>query len=42
VQSDSFNRSRIGTVVVVSLTSNLGLAAAPGNILCRPRGTGLS
>jgi len=36
------NRSRIGTVVVVSLTSHLSLAAAPGNVLCRPRGTGLS
>ncbi|MBK6734485.1 MAG: type II toxin-antitoxin system PemK/MazF family toxin [bacterium] len=33
VQADAFNRSRIGTVVVVAITSNLGLAAAPGNVL---------
>ena len=41
LQADSFNRSRLQTVVVVSLTSNLRLAAAPGNVVCRPRGTGL-
>lgn len=33
VQSDSFNRSRIGTVIVVALTSNLKLARAPGNVV---------
>ncbi len=32
VQSDAFNRSRIGTIVVVAITSNLDLAAAPGNV----------
>lgn len=32
VQADSFNRSRIGTVVVVALTTNLRLAEAPGNV----------
>lgn len=37
VQSDAFNRSRIATVVVVVLTSNLELARAPGNLLL-PRG----
>lgn len=42
VQADSFNRSRLHTVVVVSLTTNLRLAAAPGNVVCRPRGTGLA
>lgn len=42
VQADAFNRSRIGTIVVVPLTSNLQLAAAPGNVLCRRRDTGLS
>lgn len=41
LQADSFNRSRLQTVVVVSLTANLGLAAAPGNVACPPRGTGL-
>lgn len=33
VQSDPFNRSRIATVVVVVLTSNIALAEAPGNVL---------
>lgn len=37
VQSDAFNRSRIATVIVVVLTSNLDLARAPGNVLF-PRG----
>jgi mRNA interferase MazF len=41
LQADSFNRSRLQTVVVVSLTTNLRLADAPGNVACRPRGTGL-
>ena len=41
LQADSFNRSRLQTVVVVSLTSSLRLSAAPGNVVCRPRGTGL-
>ncbi len=32
VQADSFNRSRLGTVLVAAITSNLRLAAAPGNV----------
>ena len=32
VQSDAFNNSRISTVVVAVITSNLALAAAPGNV----------
>lgn len=40
-QADSFNRSRLGTVVVLSLTTNMRLATAPGNVVVRPRGTGL-
>ena len=36
VQNDLFNRSRIGTVIVCALTSNLARAAMPGNILLRP------
>ena len=32
VQSEAFNRSRIQTVVVAAVTSNLRLALAPGNI----------
>jgi mRNA interferase MazF len=42
VQADGFNRSKLQTVVVVSLTTNLRLAAAPGNVVCRSRGTGLA
>ena len=41
VQGDAFNRSRIATVVVVPLTSNLSLVEAPGNVLLRRRMTGL-
>ena len=33
LQSDEFNRSRIGTVIGVVLTSNIKLAQAPGNVL---------
>ena len=33
VQADSFNRSRIGTVIGVVLTSNMGRLDAPGNVL---------
>lgn len=41
VQGDSFNASRISTAVVVPLTSNLRLAAAPGNVLLPEAMTGL-
>jgi mRNA interferase MazF len=41
VQGNAFNRSRIGTVVVIPLTSNLRLAEAPGNVLLRHRMTRL-
>ena len=33
VQNNLFNRSKIGTVVVCALTSNLKRANAPGNVL---------
>lgn len=32
VSSDRFNRSHIATVIVTAVTSNLRLAAAPGNV----------
>ncbi len=35
------NRSRLGTVVCVPLTSNLKWAEAPGNVYLSPRTTGL-
>jgi mRNA interferase MazF len=41
VQGDSFNASRIATTVVVPLTSNLRLAAAPGNVALSAAHTGL-
>ena len=36
IQNNVFNNSRIRTVVVCALTSNLKRAAAPGNILLEP------
>ena len=42
VQGDPLNRSRIGTVVVVPLTSNLQWADAPGNVLLSAEVTTLS
>lgn len=41
VQANSFNRSRIQTVIVVGLTSSLDRAAAPGNVLLPAETTGL-
>jgi len=41
VQSNDFNESRIQTVIVAVITSNLNLAAAPGNVLCKKRQTRL-
>jgi mRNA interferase MazF len=41
VSSDRFNRSRIRTVIVAAVTSNVTLAAAPGNIALAPEETGL-
>jgi mRNA interferase MazF len=32
VQADSFNRSKIRTVLVLAISSNLRLAEAPGNV----------
>ncbi|MFH1672032.1 MAG: type II toxin-antitoxin system PemK/MazF family toxin [Pseudomonadota bacterium] len=42
VQSDDFNKSRINTVVVAILTSNLHLQAAPGNVFLTKRTTMLA
>ena len=41
VQGDAINRSRIGTVICVSLTSNLRWADAPGNVRLGTAHTGL-
>jgi mRNA interferase MazF len=42
VQSNAFNASRIGTVVVAAITSNLRLAEAPGNVRLKRRESKLS
>lgn len=42
VQDDTFTQSRIRTVIVVIITSNVELANAPGNVLLPSDATGLS
>lgn len=42
VQSDEFNQSKIGTVVITAITTNLNLARASGNVLLTPKQSGLS
>ena len=41
VQADAFNRSSISTVIVATVTSNLRLAEAPGNVPLPKRDSGL-
>ncbi len=41
VQADAFNRSRLGTVLVVVPTSSLRLVDAPGNVLVARKTSGL-
>jgi mRNA interferase MazF len=42
LQSDPFNQSRIATVVVAAIASNLALAEAPGNVRLGRNDSGLS
>lgn len=42
VQADAFNQSRLRTVIIAAITSNLALASAPGNVLLPRRASGLS
>ena len=42
VSANSFNQSRINTVLAAVVTSNLRLADAPGNVYVSARGTGLA
>lgn len=42
VQADTFNKSRINTVVVITITSNLRLLEAPGNVRLTKSKSGLS
>lgn len=37
VQADSFDKSRISTVMVAAISSNAGLGAAPGNVVLPKR-----
>ena len=41
LQSDEFNRSLINTVVAAAITSNMKLAAAPGNVSLAKRSANL-
>jgi mRNA interferase MazF len=42
IQSDAFNRSGIGTVLVAVVTSNVRLGDAPGNVPLTRKQSGLS
>lgn len=42
VQADSFNRSRLPTVLALVLSSSMRLLDAPGNVLLPRKNTGLS
>lgn len=42
IQADNFNKSRINTVVVMAITSNLQIAKAPGNVSLPKAKSGLS
>ena len=41
VQSDAFNQSRINTIIVASISSNMRLADAPGNVAVTRQASGL-
>ena len=41
VSADAFNASNISTVLCVVITSNVQLAAAPGNVMLSPAASGL-
>lgn len=41
IQANDFNESRIQTVIIATVTSNLALGEAPGNFVVSRRGTGL-
>ena len=42
IQANSFNRSRIQTILVAAITSNIELAAAPGNVRLSAGAAGLT
>ena len=42
IQDDSFNKSKINTIIVIPLTTNLILGDSPGNIFIEKEESGLS
>ena len=42
IQADTFNQSKISTIICAVITSNLHLSEAPGNIVLPARASGLS
>ena len=42
IQSDAYNRSRLNTVIILAITTNLRLAGMPGNVLLSKKSSGLS
>ena len=42
LQSNDFNRSHINTIVVATITSNIRLAKAPGNVALSSKSAGLN
>ena len=42
IQDNSFNRSKIKTIIVASITTNINLAEAPGNFFIEKEESGLS
>lgn len=42
ISSNEFNKSKIQTVIVAAITSNLRLAEAPGNFKLTKKGSGLN
>lgn len=41
IQSDFYSQTRINTLIVAIITTNLRLAKMPGNVLLTPRASGL-
>ena len=42
VQSNDFNQSKINTVIIIAISTNLNLARASGNVSLTPKQSGLS
>lgn len=42
ISSNAFNDSRLRTIIMALLTTNMRLAELPGNLMIPPKGTGLA